>query len=315
MPATKLKFTRPRKKNSTGIRPNAKERKKVYNSTYNDNHKSEINLRLKIKRKNSRIKQLQKQNIINSNIVDNHNNSYSESVGILQQEIKMLDNENKYLENKTCELEEQIQEIEQYPNKIDDSKNIVNSFLDLFSKELFEIIKLLSKKKLRYNMSIMILFINLRKYCASSNIVSMVMDVIDIVKEFIRLFFGYVSDSWGVILSFIIESLKQLIPKTTTVKKWCTYRMDKITRMHSALHLYNLSNSDNKMVYHADGSSIQNVSFEGFGICTRDINNKINYEMVSDYEIFQSFLCKQNKSNQILLPKFNDHILSICEVL
>lgn len=307
MPSTKLKFSRPRKKNSTGIRPNLKERKKIYNATYRNNHQTQVNLRQKLTRKNRQIQQLQEQ------IIENNNNYKN-----VNQQQKILNDENKYLENKTCELEENLEEFEGKQSENDFKSNIVNSFLETFTSQLSNIIKLISEQKLKYNWTIVILFVNLRKYCPSSQITSMVNDVIEIIKEIIQLFFCYINNDWGLIFASLIESLNYLTPKTSTVKNWCTYKMKKITRMHSALHLFNLSKSQNKLIYHGDGSSMQNVSFEGFGICTRNVNIKMNYDMISDFELFQNFINNKNKHSQtpsLLLPKFDDHVLSIAEVL
>ena len=148
-------------------------------------------------------------------------------------------------------------------------------------------------------------------------IASMVQDVIEIIQELIKYFFIFFNEKWAHILNQLIQFFKALIPKTSTILKWITYRSKCIADIHSALYISNINKNEQAKIFHCDGSSIENVSFEVYGFCTREINNKIDYEMVSDFEYIKEHLNihKHKKSSPTFLPHYDDHILAVSEVL
>ena len=114
-------------------------------------------------------------------------------------------------------------------------------------------------------------------------------------------------------LKKFLSCLDEILPSSSTVKKWCTYYSKLITTMHSACMFVESRNMIQS--FNCDGSSIKGISFEAFMLTTRsNVNVNFNFELLSDLELIHYYKNKQTNCENNILPQYTTHILGISEV-
>ena len=246
-----------RKKNTTGKSQGTFEQKrKLYNKIYYDKNRQMINM-------NSRRLIMTR----NRNKLQKFSNNY----GDLKNKFDSLIEENDKLKlSNNCwndfametEYNNNMMEIdksnENYSNTHDTFDDFFNNFNNI-------------KSKFNYTSWIRILFINLRKYTSSKQISNMVKDVVELIFELLCAMSSNMDEQLCNNLKNFLSCLDEILPSSSTVKKWCTYYSKLITTMHSACLFVESRNMIQS--FNCDGSRIKGISFEAFMLTTRSTAN------------------------------------------
>lgn len=314
----KLYFSPNRKQKSTGVSHGSqKVRKQIANKKYYK------------RRKNKKIHNLKIQNNIYEVAINDINNiliDKNEEIKSTKKMMQDINNDSKLWEYNTAILQSDLnnncEEQHEYSTDNNDNEQTDN---DTFNKIIDEIINKLDEnlfqfdnmqKNIKYGNWMKILFINLRKYCTSMQIIPMIKDVLQLLSEYIQTVFETLGNSNFFIKLFIsfLNILQSFLPTTKTVCNWVTIYGSKICSIHSAFYIIKkLKQQQKTQCLHIDGGSIEDKSFEIIGLTGKNVNIKTDNEMVSDFEVLKEFI-DEKKYKIKCKEKFYDHVLGAPEV-